>query len=131
MLEGIENVHGAVLDPILIARENTPAYLAVIEILAFLVELSALRVETLDDSSGYRTFLSQPYRAANDENVCFIDFLVQLWPVVFVPTLLCHVRPHSCGDVIVNGSQHFCCDLVFLHDHHGESHESFRMGECR
>ncbi|MNG42023.1 hypothetical protein D3C84_1316160 [compost metagenome] len=54
MLEAVQDVHGAVLDPVLVAGDQAAAHLGIVRPLALLVELPRMGVEALDEFLGLR-----------------------------------------------------------------------------
>src|ERR671911_390239 len=60
VLEAVEDVHGAVLDPVLVAGEQAAADPAVVGVLAGLVQQARAGVQPLDDPLGDRAVVAQP-----------------------------------------------------------------------
>ena len=66
----------------LVTDDEIPADLAVEEVLATIVGLSTMGVESFNCAHTNRRYLPQPYRRGHDEDVCVEYLLEHLKPVV-------------------------------------------------
>ena len=85
----------AVLHTVLIASDEAPANAAVVRVLSRIVEKMGIAVEAFDHSRTDRRLLTQPDRCAHHENVSGHHLLVNLGPVVAIPSVFRHVGIHT------------------------------------
>jgi hypothetical protein len=76
VLEAVQQVHGAVLDPVLVAGEQASGHPAVVGVLAGVIEQAGAGVQPLDDPLGDRAVVAQPVRPAQHQDVGRQDSLV-------------------------------------------------------
>ncbi len=69
VLQRVQDVHRAVLDPVLVAGDETASDSSVVRVLAGIVEQMGVAVEPLDHLGAHRRLLTQPDRRAQDEDV--------------------------------------------------------------
>ena len=116
VLEAVEDVHGAVLDAVLVAGDQRAADPAVERVLTLLVELTRLCIEPLDDLLGLAGVVAEPDRPRDDQDVGRLDPLPDGWPLVGGPPVLGHVWIDAEGDVMVDRAQHLDLDTVSAHE---------------
>jgi hypothetical protein len=120
VLEAVQDVHGAVLDAVLVAGQQAAGHPPVVGVLAGLVEQAGAGVQPLDHPLGDRAVVAQPNRAAEHQDVGRQHLPVDRRPGVAGPAVLGHVRPHAGGDVVVDGPQLGDGDPVAFHDRAAE-----------
>ncbi len=116
MGERVKNSHRAVLDPVLIARDDRACGLVVENILAFVVHLARMRVKTLDDLAALRRNLPEPDRRADNEEICIQNSFADARPCVGLEAMLGHVRIDARRNVVIDHAKG-------LHGHPGTSHD--------
>jgi hypothetical protein len=116
VLEAVEDVHGAVLDAVLVAGEQAAGHPAVVGVLAGVIQQAGAAVQALDDPLGDRAVVAQPDRPAQDQDVGLKHLLVDGRPGVAGPAVLGHVRPGAGGDVVVDRAQLLDGHAVAFHD---------------
>src|SRR3546814_20586775 len=102
----------------LVPVDEAPADPPVERVLPFLVELAAVAAEPVDHPGSHRRLLTQPYGRAQHEDVARAEPLVDPRPVVAVPAVLGHVRPHAGGAVVVEGTKPLHAAAFASHDLH-------------
>ena len=115
VLQRVEDVHGAVLDAVLVAGDQAAADAAVVGVLAGVVEQVGVAVEPLDHLRAHRRLLAEPDRRAQHEDVGGHHPLEDRRPVVARPAVLGHVGPDAGGDLVVDGAD--CSTLTPLRSH--------------
>jgi hypothetical protein len=116
VLEAVQDVHGAVLDPVLVAGEQTAGHPGVEGVLTGVVQQARAGVEPLDDPLHHRAVVTQPDRPAQHQDVGGQHLRVDGRPLVGRPAVLGHVRPHAGGDVVVDRPQLGHGHPMALHD---------------
>ena len=101
-----------------------PPDLAVVRVLAGVVEDRAVAVEAFDHPRAHRRLLPEPDRGAQHEDVGGDDGLVEARPVVDVPSVLGHVRPDTGGDLMVDRPDHVDLHPLAPHDLHRDVGEA-------
>jgi hypothetical protein len=116
VLERVEDVHRAVLGPVLVAGHDATRHATVIRPLAGVVEQVAVPVQALDHLGADGRLLAQPNRAEQDEDVGRRHFLEDRRPLVALPSVLGHVRVHAGRDLMVDRADHLAADADAAHD---------------
>src|SRR5689334_25364433 len=116
MLERVERLEGAVLDPVLVPRDEAAAYASVVRVLAGFVEQMRVAVEPLDDLGAHRGLLAEPDRHSEHEDVGRDHALEDLGPLVRLPAVLGHVGPDTGGDLMFDRPDVLDPDSVASHD---------------
>ena len=125
--QGVEDVHGHVLDAVLVAGDDHPADLPVEDRLLLVVQPSGQRVEPLHHSRRHAGLVAQPDRRSQHEDVRCQHPLGQRGPVVRGQTLLAHVRLHTRRDVVVHRSHQVDRDALAPHVLHRDVHQALRV----
>ena len=111
VLQAVEDRHCGMLDAVLVAGDQCARRLSVEDVLALVVEQPAHRVEAFDELAGDRGVVSEPDRAADDENVRGLNERPHVvGPGVVVPSVFPHVGVHAGGDLVVDET-----DVVHRH----------------
>src|SRR6266581_7154177 len=131
VLQAVQDVHGAVLDAVLVPGDVAAADPAVVGVLPGVVEQVRAGVEPLDDPLGDRAVVAEPDRARDHQDVRVQDLGVQRRPGVRGRAMLGHVRPHPGRDVMVDGPDRLHPDAVFAHDRGAQVHQSLGVTELR
>src|SRR5215210_6480300 len=116
MLEGIKDVHRAMLHSVLVAGNEASSHAPVIGILSRSIQIRRSGVESLDSFGTNRRFLSEPDGRAYDKDIGQFGLLINHWPIVLLPPVSFHVRPDTVGDIVVHGPQRLDRDAILLHD---------------
>jgi hypothetical protein len=131
VLQRVEDVHRAMLDAVLVPRNQAPADSPVIRVLPGLVEKAGIPIETLDQFGADRRLLPQPDRCPDHQDVGGQHLLEHSWPLVGSPSMLGHVRPDTRRQVEVDRPQVLDCDSVVAHDADRLVHEKLRVRGLR
>ena len=115
MLEAVEDVHRAVLDPVLVAGDQTTSGPPVVRVLAVVVENRRATVQSLDHLLRDGTVVAEPDRTGQDQDVGVQHPLKQLGPFVARPPVLGHVRIDAGRDVVVHRPDLVDRDAFLLH----------------
>lgn len=107
MLQAGENIHGAVLDVVFVARDETPADPPVVGGLTLFVEEARGGIQPLDHPFCHRAVVAEPDRSAQDEDVGGHDRLIKTGPVISREAVFAHIRPDSRRDVVVDRTDDF------------------------
>src|SRR5262249_31587216 len=116
VLQAVEDVHGAVLDAVLVAGDQAAADPSVIGVLAGVVEQAGAGGETFGHLLHHGTVVAQPDGPGQYEDVGRQDLLVQVRPGVGLPAVLPHVGPDTGGDVVVHGPYDVDPHSLCIHD---------------
>jgi len=127
MLEGVEDVHGAVLGAVFVPRDHAAADPAVVGVLAPVVQLGRVAVEALDDPGAHRALLPEPDGRADEQDVGIHHALEQVGPPVGLEPVLAHVGVDARRQVVVHGAHDLDGDAVALHDPDGPVEQALRV----
>ena len=64
---------------------------------------------------------------SKDQDIGSHHFLGEDRPVVGFPTVFGHIRPNTCRDVVVDGSQAFSRNAVLLHDRNRDINQTLSV----
>ena len=131
VLEGVQDVHGAVLHAVLVAGHQAAADPAVERVLAGVVQQVGVAVEPFDHLGADRRLLPEPDRRAQHQDVGALHLLEDGGPVVPLPAVLGHVGPHAGGDLVVDGPHHIDRDALPPHDLHRDVGQALRVRDLR
>ena len=131
VLQAVEDVHGAVLDAVLVAGDQAPADPAVVPPLAVVVEVAGGGVQPLDAPLGDRAVVAEPDGPGDHEDVRGPDPRLDGRPFVDLPPVLGHVGPHPGGHVVVDQADDLGGDSVLLHDLRRRIDQRLGVGHLR
>ena len=129
VLQGVQDVHGAVLDAVLVAGDEAAADAPVIGVLPELVQQMRVAVQPLDHLGADRRLLAQPDGAAQDEDVGFLHALEELRPVITLVAMFAHVGVDADRDLVVDGAHEVDRHVVPAHDLHRDPRQPFGVGQ--
>ena len=127
VLQAVQDVHGAVLDAVLVPCDQAAAGPAVVGVLAGVVEQVGAGVQPLDRSFSDRTVVAEPDRARDHEDVGGQHLRIKLRPGVGGRAVLGHVGPHAGRDVMVDGADRFCPHALLAHDRGADIDQPLRV----
>src|SRR5262249_21296850 len=129
VLQAVQDVHGAVLDAVLVAGDQAAAHPAVVGVLAGVVEQVRVAVEALDHLLGHRTVVAQPDRARDHQDVGGQHLGIQPRPCVAGRAVFGHIRPHPGRDVMVDGPDRLGAHALLTHDSGADLYQPLGVAE--
>jgi len=120
-----------VLDPVLVPGDQAAADLAVVRVLALLIEERRVAVQPLDHARADGRLFAEPDRRTEHEDVGSLHALVEGGPVVALGTVLAHVGPYTRCELVVDGPDLVDRDAVRLHDRLREVDQPLRVRPLR
>src|SRR5680860_839171 len=131
VLKAVEDVHGAVLDTVLVACDQRATDPAIEGVLTVFVELTRLCVETLDDLLGLAGVVAEPDRTSNNKDVGSLDPLPDDRRLVGGPPVLGHVGIDAGRDVMVDRPEHLDLNPLAAHQRGAHLDQPLGVGDLR
>jgi hypothetical protein len=104
------------LTAVVISRRDRGADLAVVGPLSRLVDVARVCIQPLDDLASVRALIAEPDRSCDDQDLGrFDEPLVDVGELIVLVSVLAHVGPQPCRDLVVGRA-----DLV---DRHADLYE--------
>ena len=116
------------LAPVFVAGNQTTPGATIVDVLPVFFQISGIGVEPLNGLGADGRLLSQPDGRSDHEYFSYFYLLIELRPIILLPTLFLHVRVYPIGNVVVNGSNNLNGDAVFLHNGFGNVDQAIRVG---
>ena len=113
---------------VFVAGDEAAAHLAVICVLAVLVEQPRGGVETLDGEGADRRLVTQPDRRPDHQNISGHHLFQDLRPLVGFPAVLGHVGVYAVRQVVVHRPERAHAHPVLAHDGAGNPDQAVGMG---
>ena len=131
MLQAVEKAHRRVLHAVLVAGDDDAGRLAVVDVLALVVEHAAHGIQPLDDLPGDGCVVAEPDRAAEHQDVGRLHLRPQLRPAVVIPAVRGHVRVDAGRQVVVDRADRGDLDALRAHQGDRPVEEALRVAHLR